>query len=111
MGWLIKQERRGLVRPLSFFVAASVIYFVIPLALAIVNGEATTLLPPVILVALGNFLVAVGYFAVQRTAISPRFLDADTRARITTRLPGVGPDKIFSVYLAVAVACTVAFFV
>lgn len=110
---VVRRERRGLARPLTFFVAMTAIYFVVPMLLAFTDGTAYSSVPPVLLVAAANLCFVLAYQAhslIPRRAQRPQTTDAAAVKNVALRLPRLPASALMFAYLAIGVLAGLLFY-
>jgi hypothetical protein len=109
----IRRERRGLARPLTFFVAASAVYFVMPMALAFTDGTAPSSVAPILLVAVANLCFIAAHEAlplILRRARQVRNFSAAIAPRFHLLVPRLRATTLLASYLGVAVVASGVFY-
>lgn len=109
---IVRGERRGLARPLTFFVAMTAIYFVVPMALAFTDGTAASSIAPILLVATANLCFVFAYWALPLILRRPqrvRIISAAIAA-VQSRLPALPTTAVMLCYLAIAVIAGLKFY-
>ncbi|MDQ2912369.1 MAG: hypothetical protein M3T56_03845 [Chloroflexota bacterium] len=110
---VIWSERKGLARPLTFLVAMTVIYYVVPMALAFTDGTASLSVVPVVLVATANLLFLAAHQslpAIDHRTHALRLSVERTLARLHLGLPGTPATPLLALCLVIGLFSAAAFF-
>jgi hypothetical protein len=115
MFFALRREGKGYARPLTFLLVATVIYYVIPMVIQLVRGAAAESTVPILLVSLGNVILAIAY----AVGVSPRNITStlnrlarlDRIRVVARRIPKVSSRRLLVAYVVVGALSTFAFFV
>jgi hypothetical protein len=109
---VVQRERKGLARPLTFFVAVTAVYFVVPMALAFTDGTASSSIAPVLLVAIANLCFVLAYVGlpVLRRIRRPPTSSPAIATRVAPRLAKFPALALMLAYVSVAAVAGLLFF-